>query len=99
MRGVCPALLFLRKYVDARPANLYNTNIRNLFTEGACVIVKNDEFLEKEFDFNNAMKNPYANELNKAAAVGSANSVCAEENMPHSQNETGSVDAEKSGAL
>ena len=61
--------------------------------------MKNDGFLEKEFDFNKAVKNPYAKKLNKVAAVGSANSICSEENMPHSQNETGNADAEKGGAL
>ena len=61
--------------------------------------MKNDGFLEKEFDFNKAAKNPYAKKLNKVAAVGSANSICSEENMPHSQNETHSGDAGKSGAL
>ena len=60
---------------------------------------ENDELLEKEFEFNNAMKNPYANELNKAVAAASADSICSEENMTRPQNETGSVDAEKNGAL
>ena len=61
--------------------------------------MKNDGFLEKEFDFNNAIRNPYAKELNKAAAAGPDDSLCSEENMPHSQNETHSGDAGKSGAL
>ena len=60
---------------------------------------KNDEFLEKEFEFRDAIKNPYAKELNKAAAAASADSLCSEETMPRPQNETGSVDAEKSGAF
>ena len=60
---------------------------------------KNDEFLEKEFEFNNAMKNPYANELNKAAAAGSVDSICSEEKVARPQDEAGSVDAGKSGAL
>ena len=61
--------------------------------------MKNDEFLEKEFEFNNAMKNPYAKELKKLAVAGSVGSICSEENVEHSQDETGNVDAGKSGAL
>ena len=60
---------------------------------------KNDEFLEKEFEFRDAIKNPYAKELKKPATADSADSLCSEETMPYSQNETSSVDAGKSGAF